>query len=188
MVRTLVRQQDRRDVMGRALRWAAGAGMGAAGWPGIAWAGSGEPAAALPGGGLEIHEGAGPAMVLSAQALAALPQRTISTHTAWTDGVRKFEGPLVTDVLGAAGAVLAPGSKLQVRALNDYVVEIPAEDFQRWPVIAAWTMDGNVLTRRDKGPFWIVYPRDDDRVLRDAKYDHRWAWQLRQLTVRAASR
>ncbi len=39
------------------------------------------------------------------------------------------------------------------------------------------------LTRRDKGPLWLVYPRDNDAVLQDAKYDHRWAWQLSQLLV-----
>ena len=42
---------------------------------------------------------------------------------------------------------------------------------------------GRELLARGKGPVWIVYPRDKVPALRDAKFDHRWVWQLRTLTV-----
>ena len=144
--------------------------------------------AALPTGSLGVQLASQPAVTLDAEQLAALPQHTIESATPWTDGVKHFQGPLVTEVMQAAGLKLAVGMTVQARALNGYVVEIPAEDFLRWPVILAWTMDGKVLTRRDKGPLWVVYPRDSDRKLRDAKYDHRWAWQLQHMTVLPASK
>jgi hypothetical protein len=40
-----------------------------------------------------------------------------------------------------------------------------------------------VMTMRDKGPLWIVYPRDDYSVLHDARYDSRWVWQLNKLHI-----
>lgn len=179
---------NRRDAMGRALRWAA-AGAFSAGGSLVAHAGArGQTPDLVPAGGLEVVDDSGASVMLSAERLAALPQRVTLTHTAWTDGVRRFEGPLLSDVMAAAGMAVKPDSLVQARALNDYLIEIPAADFRRWPVILAWSMDGKVLTRRDKGPFWIVYPRDDDRTLSDARYDHRWAWQLRRLTLRPAAR
>ena len=120
---------------------------------------------------------------LSAEQLAALPQRTTVTATPWTDGTSRFGGPSARDVLEAAGVRITPGMKVEAQALNGYTVSIPAQDFQRWPVVLAFSMDGKALTRRDKGPLWLVYPRDNDAVLQDAKYDHRWAWQLSQLLV-----
>lgn len=143
-----------------------------------------KPAAVLqPAGPLQVVLGSGQSVRLSAQQLAALPQHSLRTATQWTDGLKHFQGPLVTDVLQAAGQRLQNGMRVQAEALNDYVVDIPASDFLRWPVILAFAMDGQVLSRRDKGPWWIVYPRDSDPALQDAKFDHRWAWQLRQLRI-----
>ncbi|MPM41958.1 hypothetical protein SDC9_88620 [bioreactor metagenome] len=172
---------SRRYVMARMFRWTTGVSLGAGGWASV----QAQAAAGRPTGSLEIHSESGLSVLLNAEQIAGLPQRTTRTSTAWTDGVHAFEGPLVSDVIRAAGFALPAHAKVQARALNGYVIEIPAEDFVRWPVIVAWSMDGKALTRRDKGPFWIVYPRNDDKVLHDAKYDHRWAWQLQQLTVRS---
>lgn len=145
-----------------------------------AWASPVQPQA-----GVQIAAAPDALRELSAAQLAALPQRTTATATPWTDGVAQFSGPLVADVLKAAQVNITKGMVVQAEALNGYVIDIPAEDFERWPVILAYSMDGKQLTRRDKGPLWIVYPRDSDKVLQDAKYDHRWAWQLRQLRIKA---
>ena len=150
------------------------------GWGAHAWADGLQPQA-----GLQVISAAAAPLDLSAAQLAALPQHTTATSTPWTDGVAQFSGPLVADVLKAAQITITKGMVVQAEALNGYVIDIPAEDFVRWPVILAFSMDGKQLTRRDKGPLWIVYPRDGDKVLQDAQYDHRWAWQLRQLRIKA---
>ncbi len=138
-----------------------------------------------PFGGLFVVNGSAAAVLLDAQKLAQLPQHTTHTATPWTDGITRFEGPLAIDALKAAGVTLDKGMTVQAEALNGYVIDIPAEDFLRWPVILAFMADGKPLTRRDKGPLWIVYPRNSDKVLQDIKYDHRWAWQLKQITIEA---
>ena len=112
--------------------------------------------------------------------LRSLPQVTIETGTDWTDGVGQFAGPLARDVLEAAGA---DGEIVLARALNDYEVEIPTADFEAYDVILALQLDGTPLSRRDKGPIWVVYPRDQHVDLQSAEYNARWIWQLRHVVV-----
>lgn len=118
--------------------------------------------------------------LFDAQMLDDLPRHTIETSTVVTDGTRRFEGFLMSDLLSLVGA---EGDTVTASALNDYVVDIPMEDFERFGVLVATHMDGVRLLPRDKGPFWIVYPRDDFRELDDIRYDYRWVWQLERLDV-----
>ena len=103
-----------------------------------------------------------------------------STSTSVTDGRPEFRGVLMRDILAHAGA---EGSSVRATALNDYIVDIPIEDFHQFDVLAALYMDDVPLTPRDKGPVWIVYPRDNHGVLADIRYDMRWVWQLVALHV-----
>lgn len=112
--------------------------------------------------------------------LAALPQVSFSAHTPWYAGARRFSGPLLRDVLAAAGA---RGSRLRLRALNDYRVEMPWEDAQRHDPIVAHRLDGQPMAVRDKGPLFVIYPFDDRPDLRSAVYYNRSAWQLRTIEV-----
>lgn len=112
--------------------------------------------------------------------LDALPRQTLHTSTVVTDGVNRFEGFLMSDLLAR---VQAQGESAVATALNDYVVDIPFEDFYDFKVLVADSMDGQRLTPRDKGPLWIVYPRDDHGELQDIRYDYRWVWQLEHLDI-----
>lgn len=105
----------------------------------------------------------------------------VSTTTSWTDGVQEFEGVLARDLLRAVGA---DGTTVSAVALNDYSVEIPISDFETYPVVFALRMNGVEMTARDKGPIWIVYPRDDHAELRNQKVDAKWIWQLARIVVR----
>ncbi len=125
--------------------------------------------------------GVGPRAEFDRSMLAGLGMQTVRTSTDWTDGVKAFRGPYVRDVLDAAGY---RGETVTATALNDYSVEIPVADFERYPVVLAMEMDGEPLTRRDKGPLWIVYPRDEFAELSTAETNAKWIWQLRSLEVR----
>lgn len=127
---------------------------------------------------LDIIGTDGRAVAYDADRLAALPRHRIVTHTSVTDGPHTFAGPLMRDLLADAGIT---ADNLLAIALNDYEIAIPTTDFTRFDVIAAMTMNDQPLTARDKGPIWIVYPRDDHAELHDILYDHRWVWQLTRL-------
>lgn len=113
--------------------------------------------------------------------LEELPGATLETSTVVTDGVNTFEGFYMTDLLDLVGA---EGETVTASALNDYVIDIPMQDFARFDVVVASHMDGERLLPRDKGPYWIVYPRDDHAELQDIRYDYRWVWQLIRLDVK----
>lgn len=119
--------------------------------------------------------------MLDSATLDALPVTTIETSSVVTDGTHSFTGFLMRDLLDY---LEVSGDSVTAIALNDYAVEIPMMDFYDYNVIVATHMDGQELTRADKGPLWIIYPRDDHRALQDIRYDYRWVWQLHQLDVR----
>lgn len=104
----------------------------------------------------------------------------LRTSTPWTQGRPEFEGVLVSDLLKTVGA---KGRKVVAVALNDYRVEIPLSDFTRYPVLLAYQMDGKRLKVRDKGPLWIIYPRDDYAELDSKPVQARWVWQVKELRI-----
>lgn len=124
---------------------------------------------------------AGGTAALDREALHALPPVELVTSTVVTDGKHSFTGFLMRDLLERLDA---EGSLVTAVALNDYAVDIPMADFYDFDVIVAYRMDGTRIGRDDKGPLWIVYPRDDHEALQDIRYDYRWVWQLYQLDIR----
>ncbi len=113
--------------------------------------------------------------------LKSLGVARVTTSTAWTEGVSVFEGVRLSDVLDRVGA---SGDTLTAIALNDYSAELPSEDARTWPVILAFSRDGKALSVRDKGPLWIVYPRDDHAELQSETHNGKWVWQLKAIDVK----
>ena len=112
--------------------------------------------------------------------LERLPQTSFVSRTPWYAQARKFSGPLLRDVLAAAGA---RGRTVRAFALNDYRVDIPYEDTQVHDMIVARLLDDRPMAVRDKGPLFILYPFDNKPELRSAVYYARSAWQLKTLEV-----
>lgn len=123
---------------------------------------------------------AGPRAVFDMAMLEKLPQHSFSTTTPWHSGPTRFTGPLLRDVLAAAGA---NGSKLIAVALNDYRTDIPFSDASRYDVIVARLLNDKPMPVRDKGPLFIVYPFDSKPELKTETFYNRSAWQLHQLQV-----
>lgn len=113
--------------------------------------------------------------------LEKLPQRSFKTATPWYPEPKTFTGPLLRDVLAAAGA---KGALLRAVSLNEYKIEIPSEDATRHDMIVARLLDGQPMAVREKGPLFIVYPFDSQAELRSERYYSRSAWQLRTLEVK----
>jgi hypothetical protein len=125
--------------------------------------------------------GSGPVVRLDRAMLEALGTTKLKTSTAWTTGEAEFEGVLARDLLDAVGA---EGTLVVATALNDYVASIPLRELYDYPVLLALKMNGEYLEIRDKGPIWIVYPRDQFEELRSSMIDRKWVWQLSELEIR----
>jgi len=39
------------------------------------------------------------------------------------------------------------------------------------------------MTRRDRGPLWLIFPYDEHDALKESKYDNFWIWQLERIVV-----
>ena len=105
-----------------------------------------------------------------------MPQVTVVTENEFADGTRAYRGPLVRDVLARLG--LESLDFVRFVAANDYYVDIPTEDFRTYDVILAMEADGERLSRREKGPLWLMYPISDHPALRDPIYLRRLIWQV----------
>ncbi|VXC00772.1 conserved exported hypothetical protein [Pseudomonas sp. 8BK] len=113
--------------------------------------------------------------------LQALPQHSFTTQTPWYAEPVKFTGPLLRDVLAAAGA---KGEGITAIALNDYRTEIPFNDAVKYDLIVAILMNDQLMPVREKGPLFLVYPFDSKAELQAATFYNRSAWQLRALKIK----
>jgi hypothetical protein len=112
--------------------------------------------------------------------LEALPQHSFVTATPWFKEPVKFTGPLLRDVLQA---VKANGANVKAIALNDYKINIPLEDALKYDLLLARQIDGRVISVREKGPIFVIYPFDRHPELRNLTYYSRSIWQLKALSI-----
>jgi hypothetical protein len=104
----------------------------------------------------------------------------LKTWTPWTVGEPAFEGVLAKTIMDEVGA---QGTSVRATALNDYEVTIPLADFSNYRVLLAMYQDGQELTKRERGPLWIVYPWTDHPELDDRPTRQKSIWQLVHLHV-----
>lgn len=111
--------------------------------------------------------------------LHALPAIEIETTTPFTEGLQRFVGVALRNVLGD----VAPDAILSLRAVNDYVVEIPfAEVDDQFPIIA-YERNGEAMSLRQNGPLWVMYPFDKKRDYQNELTYSRSIWQLVDIRV-----
>ena len=118
----------------------------------------------------------GETLELTMDDLEAMPQVTIVTESEFSDDAASYRGPLVRDLLARLG--LDAAETIRLIAANDYFVDIPTSDFEQYDVVLALEVDGQRLSRREKGPLWLMYPISDHSELRSEVYNARLIWQV----------
>lgn len=113
--------------------------------------------------------------------LRELSMHEITTHTPWTEGRGRFEGPLARIVMEAVGA---RGQHLRITALDGYAADVPLSDFHDYDVILALKRNGNLLQIRDLGPVLVLYPFDDHPKLHTETIRFRSVWQVARIHVK----
>jgi hypothetical protein len=122
----------------------------------------------------------GGAAVFDAALIDALPQKSFVTTTPWFKEPTKFTGPLLRDLLRA---IKAQGTNVKATALNDYKINIPMQDILKYDVILARQVDGKIISVREKGPLFVIYPFDSAAELKSLTYYSRSIWQLKALSI-----
>lgn len=124
----------------------------------------------------------GDSAVFDLEMLQALGEVTFETSTPWTEGKQSFTGVEIAAVLRVLG--VSDGA-LKATAINDYAIEIPVSDAVEGGPILAYRQNGNLMSVREKGPLWVVYPYDLDKDYQSEVIFSRSIWQLVTIDVAA---
>lgn len=115
----------------------------------------------------------------SVEDMRRMPVTEFSTTTPWTDGLQHFVGVPLSEFLQDVSGEYT----LHLKAVNDYSVSMSAELVINSTSIIAFERNGALMTVRDKGPFWLVFPFDDDERYLTESMMSRSIWQLSRIEV-----
>jgi hypothetical protein len=127
------------------------------------------------------------ARVFDFAALVALPATTINPTLEYDQKKHALRGPLLADVLRAAGA--AETGKLAMRAVDGYAPTINIADARKYGFIVATHLDGKPMPLGGLGPLWAVYEPDRFPDMASKPLDQRFAncpWGLYHIAVQPA--
>lgn len=119
-------------------------------------------------------------------ALTALRAVTIQPTLEYDNQVHTLKGPLLSDVLKAAGAAPADGVKLMMRAVDGYSPTITLADVRKYRFIVATHLDGKPMPLGGLGPLWAVYDADRFPDMAARKVTERFAqcpWALYHIDI-----
>lgn len=129
------------------------------------------------------------AFELDAAALQALPAVEIRPTLEYDGREHRLSGPLLEQVLAAAGVSASAPVVLTLRALDGYAVRVPLADTRRWRMLLATRLDGRPMALGGLGPQWAVYDADRLPDFRDKPLKERFSlcpWGLYHVEVKAA--
>ncbi len=107
--------------------------------------------------------------------LMGIAPTEVRTRTPWHSDSGRYEGPLLREVLAAAGV---RSERVWVRALNDYEAEIPLAELEAYDVILAMSRNGSPMQIREFGPLFVLYPFDDHPELHNETVRFRSVWHV----------
>ena len=116
------------------------------------------------------------ATAFDAAALATLPATRIRVTLEYDNQMHELQGPLLTTVLGAAGADLKKPLRLGLRAVDGYNADLTLAEVQAWRVMVATHMDGQPLALGGLGPQWAIYEADVLPAFKDKPVNERFVY------------
>jgi len=100
------------------------------------------------------------AYVFDFSSLTSLPEVTIKPTLEYDAKPHTLSGPLLRDVIRAAGVAGNSKGRLLLRAIDGYAVAISLTDVQKYRFIVATKLDGQAIPLGGLGPLWAVYDAD----------------------------
>ena len=121
-------------------------------------------------------------------ALDTLPAVTIKPVLEYDNRQHTLSGPLLLEVLKAAGAPLDGGTRLTLRAVDGYAVSLTVAQAQAQRFIVATHMDGGAMALGGLGPLWAIYEPEKFPEMASRAVKERFAscpWALYHIDVQA---
>ena len=145
------------------------------------WAGSADPTPETIVMTVTYEDGSGRDMrELTLGEVMELPVAGFETSTVWTEGVQRFDGVWLEDLIAHLG--LSEGT-LELSALNEYLVDFKADEIPGNKALVAYRHNGNLMSAREKGPLWIVYPYDEGPEFQTELTFMSSIWQLDRIVA-----
>ncbi|WP_282176382.1 oxidoreductase [Vibrio nereis] len=116
----------------------------------------------------------------SLEQLLTHADKEIVTDTPWTNDKTTFIGVSAKEILKMTDTDQA---SLKVTALNDYWSTIPYSDIEQYNPIFAVKKNGDVMSIRDKGPVWVIYPLSQFDEMNNEVLHSRMVWQVRSVEI-----
>jgi len=116
------------------------------------------------------------AHVFDFAALTALPAVTIKPTLEYDSKPHTLKGPLLADVMKAAGVKLTDKTTLFLRAVDGYAAQVTAAEASKYRFIVATHLDGQPMTLGGLGPLWAVYDADRFPDMAAKPLPARFAW------------
>jgi hypothetical protein len=120
--------------------------------------------------------------------LRALPALTIRPTLEYDRKVHTLRGPLLIDVLHAAGVQAQGTHQLVLRAIDGYTVTLSLAQARHYRFIVATHLDGRPMPLGGLGPLWAVFDTDRHADVAARPLPERYAqcpWGLYHLDVQA---
>ena len=115
----------------------------------------------------------------------SLPQHSIETRLPVSleiAGKNTWSGVYLADIARELGA--KPESSIELIALNDYIVTIPMSDILIYNPVLASRVNGDLIPIRNKGPFILIYPFDQNNEINTALYQDYTIWMVHEILIR----
>lgn len=129
------------------------------------------------------------AHVFDFETLAGMPHQSIRPTLEYDAKPHRLDGPLLTEVLQAAGAPQADTTRVLLRAVDGYAVQVALAEIRKYRLIVATHLDGAPMPLGGLGPLWAVLDADRYPDLASRPLNQRFAlcpWALYHIGVEAA--
>jgi hypothetical protein len=120
-------------------------------------------------------------VTLTRDEIAKLPQRELSEQPTSFPAAIVFKGPSLSDVLKLAGAT---GGDITLTAVDDYKVDIRADEMAKYNPLLAIEKDGVRMAADDFGPFFVMWPFKEKPEIDNEAFQAKAIWSVVTIEVK----
>ncbi len=124
-----------------------------------------------------------PIVMSMEQLKSELPSTQFTTELPWLpEGeTATFRGFTMFDLI--AHLKLTNIKSATFIALNDYKASAPYSDLEKYKPLVAYSMNGEPMKIRDKGPFWFLYDLTKYPEVDIPDYHTQMVWQIKEISL-----
>jgi hypothetical protein len=100
----------------------------------------------------------------------------------WLSEEVTYTGVLMSKLSEFVGASES-ADNFHIEALDDYQVDLPFADIERWPILLATRSNGQYMAIENAGPTRIIFPYHSFKELDLEKHNDLWIWNIDSMQV-----